>query len=180
MARGDVIGLQERSSAFAETAPFRHCVAKLSIKKVTQVRAISMKVCRQADFKTVMEYLTKIQEVDKFLHVYPEAGKKILEAHPELSFAGIADHPMRQNKKTGDGFEERFQLLVRHLCNFKKSYDRARCLWRRSKVADDDLMDASILSLAALEKDWHLKPLSVPPEFDSDGLPMQILSPAWE
>ena len=119
----------------------------------------------------------KIREVDDFLQSHPELTGKIMEAHPELSFALFAGHPMYKNKKTVKGFEERFRLLSKHFHGFKKSYDGARKLWHKSAVADDDLLDASVLALAALEQHWRLLPLPDPPECDIKGLPMQIVRP---
>jgi len=68
----------------------------------------------------------KIREVDGFLQSQPGLSEIMLEAHPELSFATFAGHPMVHNKKTSEGFEERFQLLSRYLTGFKKRYHDAR------------------------------------------------------
>ena len=121
----------------------------------------------------------KIREMDEFLQSHPDLTGKIIEAHPELSFAAFSGHPMYQNKKTVKGFEERFRLLSNHIYSFKKSYDDARSLWNKSKVSNDDLLDASVLALAAMQNDWSLLSLPDPPEYDRRHLPMQIVLPVW-
>lgn len=51
----------------------------------------------------------KILEVDAW--VRGGAGVRVVEAHPELCFATIADEPLAHNKKTWDGMTQRRGLL---------------------------------------------------------------------
>ncbi len=54
--------------------------------------------------------LAKIREVDELMS--PALQSRVVEVHPELSFAAMAGGPMRHNKKTAEGRAERLAALA--------------------------------------------------------------------
>ena len=55
----------------------------------------------------------KIREVDRL--ITPDLQQRVHEAHPELAFAALAGAPMKYNKKTREGREERTTVLQQWL-----------------------------------------------------------------
>jgi predicted RNase H-like nuclease len=82
------------------------------------------------------------------------------------------------NKKTPEGEAERLSLLGRFCDDPAGTLAEARSRHPRSRVADDDILDAMVLAVAAraaLEAGVPTPPAS--PERDSAGLRMEIVSP---
>jgi predicted RNase H-like nuclease len=119
--------------------------------------------------------LAKIREIDELLQADPTLVGRILEVHPELIFQQWnGGKPMAHGKKTAQGKQERRQLVE---SEFPGAWTRIRSLYRRSAVADDDILDA----LAALHTARRLQEgqaLQLPSqgsiEIDARGLPMRI------
>ena len=124
--------------------------------------------------KQTSAIMPKIREVDEQLRTGAVNGVSVHEIHPEVSFCVLnGNQPMAHPKRTGLGFAERYALVEAH---FPGAFERARAEHPRSKVADDDILDA----LAAL---WTARRLerrqaqTLPPgelQHDSMGLPMAI------
>jgi predicted RNase H-like nuclease len=107
--------------------------------------------------------LPKIREVDRLMT--PDVQRRVHEAHPELAFAALAGTPMRYNKKTLEGREERrkvFESLFHRRGEkspftslFEKKGKRKAPgdfdkYFPRSRVAPDDILDACALAWTAL------------------------------
>ncbi|HMS55393.1 MAG TPA: DUF429 domain-containing protein [Fimbriimonadaceae bacterium] len=116
----------------------------------------------------------KVKEVDDLLNDRPDLRERIYEVHPELCFYALnGDTPMEHPKRTGPGFMERIALVTAEFG--KSAFDDIRAQHPRSKVADDDILDA----FAAL---WTAKRISVgraacvpnPPSRSTSGIPMAI------
>lgn len=118
----------------------------------------------------------KIKEVDDFLRSNNTALLLIKETHPELCFAMLNDgNPMHFSKKHSEGYEERLEML-RKLCKTTDEVvGKAKDCFKRKDVAKDDILDAFVLAVTASFGKENLKTIPEKPEFDSRGLPMQML-----
>ena len=121
--------------------------------------------------------LPKIREVDQLMT--PALQDRVYEAHPELAFLSLAGHPMRHNKKTRAGREERLHALTRavniSLPRLRRATVRALAPFTRSQVGPDDLLDAYVLVRTA----WRISNaqancLPAYPPVDARGLRMEI------
>lgn len=121
--------------------------------------------------------LPKIREVDRLMA--PELQNMVHEAHPELAFMALAGHPMRFNKKTTKGRNERLHALERaprlFFRGIRRTFVNGLKNFTRKQVAPDDLLDASVLAWTALRIAGG-KAQQVPrkPLVDQKGLRMEI------
>jgi predicted RNase H-like nuclease len=121
--------------------------------------------------------MPKIREVDRVMT--PALQRTVYEAHPELAFLSLTGHPLRYNKKTAAGHEERLRALAR-LPGLGTRYLKsvvARTLrdYKRIRIAPDDVLDACVLAWTArciLEA--RGKRLPDAPSIDTRGLRMEI------
>ena len=140
----------------------------------------------------------KIGEVDEALKRRDiDASPKVREAHPEICFMALSEgnRPMCYHKSESKGRKERMDTLRRCGLNVIEIKRQARCEERRkTRVADDDILDAIALAVTAklgLENGNRLSRLPLPnclslekflqsPDMDSsppycDGLPMEMV-----
>jgi len=119
--------------------------------------------------------IPKIREVDSLFLSDKSAKRRIKEVHPEVCFWALAGRPMQHNKKRGEGFTERFQILRSRHFQVDEIVSHASNNYRRRDVAKDDVLDALAAAITALVGLDVLVSLPDPPEFDDWGLPMQML-----
>ena len=116
----------------------------------------------------------KIAEVDRILRARPDAEARVVEVHPEVSFAAMAGGAaLVRSKKTPEGRAERLALLRSVFGDAPERFVAER---PKRLVAADDILDA----FAAL---WtarriaagtaHALPAGEPPR-DAHGLAMAI------
>lgn len=106
-----------------------------------------------------------------------DSGPMIRKCHPELAFRGLAGRAgPYHGKKTAQAREERLAVLRRHGPDVEAFYHALRIHHPRRYVADDDILDALALALAARAGAERLVSPPQPPEFDALGLPMEIVS----
>ena len=118
----------------------------------------------------------KIAEVDRLIAADTSLRPRLLEAHPELCFWGLAGgEPMAHSKKTRSGFEERLVVLEDHWPDAARVIDEARTVCPRRSVAIDDLVDALALAVTAARPAFQLVSLTDRTQFDSRGLPMDMV-----
>lgn len=113
--------------------------------------------------------LPKIRDADAALA--PQSQSRVVEAHPELTFAMInAGRPMTHNKKTVAGREERARVL-------SALYATEAALLPRPRGAGiDDLYDAcALVWTAARVARGHETRLPSTPQRDSRGFRMEIV-----
>ena len=120
--------------------------------------------------------MPKIREVDSLLRDSARARRVVREVHPEICFWALAgDSPMRHNKKTRRGFDERVAVLERFHPSAVGCFDEIRTRYRRSDLADDDILDAMALAITASANRAALRTLPKHPVEDSCGLPMEMV-----
>ena len=95
--------------------------------------------------------------------------------HPEVSFrawnGGVA---FAASKKRSDGFAARRALVERHFG--ADAFTRVRAQWTKSRVADDDVLDAyaALWSAERIARGVAIS-LPDPPLRDAFGFPMRIV-----
>jgi predicted RNase H-like nuclease len=120
----------------------------------------------------------KIREVDELLRTRPELVGRVREVHPEVCFHAFAGgRSMAHNKKTADGFAERFRLLAAR-------HPRAEpilgsiLLWQGRSASRDDAVDALVAALTAavlVAEPAALRTLPPEPARDAHGIPMEMV-----
>ncbi|MEV7808028.1 DUF429 domain-containing protein [Microbispora sp. NPDC088329] len=109
----------------------------------------------------------KLLEVERWTR---ESGRRVVEVHPELSFARLAGAPLPHPKTTWAGAERRRELLA------AAGVVLAGDLGGAGAVAGvDDVLDAGAAAWSALRVvSGEARPLPDPPEVFSDGIPCAI------
>ena len=101
---------------------------------------INESICGKKISKQSWFLFSKIKEARK-IFCKPNKKIKLYEVHPELSF--MAMNGMRVielGKKTDEGFKIRHKLVKKLFPKF--DFDKIRANFKRSDVADDDILDA--------------------------------------
>ncbi len=113
---------------------------------------------------------SKIHEVDTLMT--RKLQNRVFEVHPELCFLEVADHPMKNSKKTEAGYRERKGFLP----GFREIIHELE-RQRPSKLKKDDILDACAACWTAVRiQSKPTQAIRVPdnPPLDSKGLRMEI------
>lgn len=117
----------------------------------------------------------KIRTIDSFLQAHEEYRGKVLESHPELLFMKLNGGMIYQKKKTKKGLRHRLGLVVEHEEIADDFFRDIKEEFRRNEVAEDDIVDAMALALAAKQSENKpIETLPKDPPSDSEGLRMAI------
>lgn len=117
----------------------------------------------------------KIRTIDSFLQKNKEYRDKVFESHPELLFMKLNGGMIYQKKKTKKGLRHRLSLVVDHEEIAADFFRDIKEEFRRNEVAEDDIVDAMALALAAKQsQEKPIETLPLDPPFDSEGLKMAI------
>lgn len=109
----------------------------------------------------------KIMEVDSWVR---GCGRRVVEVHPELSFAAMEGRPLPDSKATWAGAEHRRALLAREGIVFPAGLGKAGRL-----AAVDDILDAGAAAWSALRvARGQAACLPDPPQRFGDGLACAI------
>ncbi|MEQ9398709.1 MAG: DUF429 domain-containing protein [Longimicrobiales bacterium] len=120
----------------------------------------------------------KIGEVDRFLRSEAAAPGVLREAHPEVMFTALNHgRPMIRSKRTAGGRSERLAVLDRHVAGAAGALDRAAAAFRRKDVAVDDVLDAMVMAVVALQHGHRLQSMPEEVPLDGVGLPCEIVRP---
>ncbi|MBC7333712.1 MAG: DUF429 domain-containing protein [Actinobacteria bacterium] len=119
--------------------------------------------------------LPKIREIDFFLQSERKASTKIRESHPEICFWAFSGHPMNYSKRKLEGILERKELLKSIYPQTEDLLSYALSTYKKSGIKVDDVLDALILALTAKMGFNRLNFIPQMLEFDSRGLPMEIV-----
>lgn len=159
-----------RSSVFP--APIRPMLAAASWEQACQIgdAVEGRRLSRQA-----WNITARVSEVDGLLQQRPPLRGWLREVHPELSFLAMAGAPLAQAKRTAAGRAQRLELIAAAFG--VDAFADLRGRFRRSAVADDDLLDA-FAALWSAERLLRGQALVLPPEpeWDATGLSMEIVS----
>lgn len=109
----------------------------------------------------------KILQVDRWVRHTPN---RVVEIHPEVSFACLAGAPLDVSKSTWAGAARRRQLLAGAGIVLAEDLGLAA-----EKAGVDDILDAAVAAWTALRvASGQARPVPDPPEMFSDGLPCAI------
>ncbi|HEX9352526.1 MAG TPA: DUF429 domain-containing protein [Streptosporangiaceae bacterium] len=112
----------------------------------------------------------KILDVDRWLRDVPGPPARVVEAHPELSFAQLAGVPLAVRKSTWAGAELRRALLAAAGITLAGDLGLAG-----EQAGVDDVLDAAAAAWTARRvSQGRARCLPDPPETFSDGLPSAI------
>jgi predicted RNase H-like nuclease len=158
-----------RASVFA--APVRPL---LKARDYASALAQSRRLTGRGLSKQSWNLVPKIREVDGLLRARPALARQVLEAHPEVLFAGLAGGPMSATKSSREGFAQRMTILSILHPDAETLIASAFLAHGGFEAARDDVVDAFVLALCA-RKPTQLKTLPAAPETDPFGLPMQMV-----
>ena len=158
-----------RSSIFP--APIRPVLAAASWEEACAIRE---RLEGKRMSKQSWNITAKVREVDALLQARPALRGWLREVHPELSFSTLAGAPLAHAKKTPSGKQLRQELVAASFGN--GAYDAVRVRFRRTAVADDDILDA-FAALWSAERllNGNATVLPSTPEHDATGLAMEIV-----
>lgn len=127
-----------------------------------------------------LSIMPKIREVDTVMQTYPETRERVFEAHPEVCFGALADVFPKDPKRDSTGAAERLNILMNFEKCVAKSMQEALNRFPRILLAQDDILDAFVLAVAARESgdapQFFPGGMDTPPT-DETGLPMAIWHP---
>ena len=119
--------------------------------------------------------IPKIREMDCLLSDDTFARGRIREIHPELCLWGLAGRPMQHAKKRNEGLSERTQLLQSLYPQTTDIIAHVLSTYRRKDVARDDTLDALAAAMTGLMGRQNLASIPQEPEFDEQGLRMEMV-----
>jgi predicted RNase H-like nuclease len=150
-------------------APIRPALAAANYAEAC---AISRSVQGKAISAQGWAICRKIAEVDAVLRVRPDLRERVIEVHPELSFAQWNGSPIEEGKKTAAGAARRRTLIDAHFGS--EAVDTVRRRYKRREASTDDILDA-FAALRTAERIMSGEAVTIPtqPPRDSAGLPMR-------
>ncbi len=164
-----VLGGKRASSVFS--APVRPV---LDAPDYAAANALSRRLTGKGLSRQIWGIVPKIRQVDEFLRARPEWIGRVREVHPELCFHAFAGRrSMRHNKKTDEGFRERFALLSDRYPEAERLLG-AIVLHEQKRVARDDAVDALVAALTGVGG-RALQTIPESPERDAAGIPMEMV-----
>ena len=118
----------------------------------------------------------KIRVVDDLLQADCRLRGLLRESHPEICFWALnGAKPMRHNKKTPQGQDERMALLRNFFPAADAILEEATKGYRRKEVARDDIVDALVLAVSAQLGAGRYLSLPADPPRDAAGLAMEMV-----
>jgi predicted RNase H-like nuclease len=118
----------------------------------------------------------KIREVDDLLCRNKKARPWVRESHPEVCFWSLAgEKSMTHYKKSDRGIAERLGLLKRINPVAENIFNFANKQFLRKNLAQDDVLDATVLAVTASAGMDALVTIPKNPPRDAMGLPMEIV-----
>ncbi len=117
----------------------------------------------------------KIKTLDIFLRETPEFREKVLESHPELLFQKLNGGMIFQKKNLKKGIRHRLELIKEKEPIADDFFREIKEEWRRSEVAEDDIVDAMALAYYAKKSEIEgVRTIPAEVSHDSEGLPKAI------
>lgn len=143
--------------------------ARAALETDSHTTAVQVNRDRTGEGITIQAYglRSRIFEVDRWVR---QARRRVVEVHPEVSFAGLAGGPLPDSKRTWAGVHHRRRLLAGAGIHLADDVGQAG-----HQVAVDDVLDASAVAwTAARVAAGTATPLPDPPVEHSDGWPTAI------
>lgn len=164
--------LQTRKSSIFPV-PCREAVYAESYEEACELneKLTGKRISRQA-----WNIVPKIRDVDSFLIENEKIREKVREVGPEICFQAFAGLPMKNSKKSEEGFLERKQILEKTYPSTDELIKAALSNYRRKDLAKDDILDALVTALTAkMGFKYGFQYVPCKPEIDSKGLKLQMV-----
>lgn len=139
----------------------------LLAENFTAAVAINQELANAGISRQAFNLKEKLLEVDRWL---PNAPCRVVETHPELSFAALHGTPVMARKTTWAGMETRRDLLAKQGISLRGELGRAGKM-----AAVDDVLDAAVCAWSARRvANGAATSLPDPPEEFGDGIASAI------
>ncbi len=136
--------LEKRASTIFTPA----CREAVYAKNYDAAREINKRVLGKSISIQSHNISKKIREIDQFFQEKSNA-LEIYESHPEIDFKYLNESKVINSKKsTKEGFQKRFQLLIRLVPELEDLYYSITSTYPKSKVKPDDILDAMVLCVS--------------------------------
>lgn len=166
-----ILGPERAFSVFP--VPCRSAIYAESYEKASDIN--KQMTGRRLSLQT-WNIIPKIREVDILLSSDESARSRIRETHPEICFWAMAGgHPMKYSKKKHEGLLERMRILQSIYPGTDDIVKLALSTYRCKDVKQDDILDALSVAVTAMKGAYRLISIPEEPEFDSQGLRMEIV-----
>lgn len=166
-----LLGREWRSSVFP--VPCRAAVYADNYQKASK---FNYRITGKKLSKQTWGITPKIRKVDELLRREKPARSCIREIHPEVCFWALnGKEPLMHSKNEQDGYSERLEILRRIFPYTDAVVKCAQDACINSKVAEDDILDALVAAITASEEKQGLLTIPEKPEYDSKGLPMEMV-----
>ena len=167
----ELLGPMRASSVFP--APCRGALDANSYEQACQIN--KRMTGRKLSLQT-WSIVPKIREVNNLLINDALTRSHIRETHPEVCFWALAGgRPMLHSKKKKEGFSERLELLKSVYPQTEAIICHALIHWDRQELNRSDILDALVAAVTVKNGRNNLVSIPEVPEFDSYGLPMEIV-----
>lgn len=153
-------------------APVRRALAATTYREAC---ALSNAVCGKRLSRQAYGILPRIRDVDAQVRGLPPTQTRVREVHPEVCFYFWAGgRPMPFSKKEPRGFRDRLTLVEGA---YPGAFASLRARFRRTDVADDDILDA-LATLWTAERLRRGRAVTIPelPPTDRYGLRMEMVA----
>ncbi|NIO41914.1 MAG: DUF429 domain-containing protein [Burkholderiales bacterium] len=165
------LGRMRGASVFP--APTR---ASLRARNYSEALAINRRQTGRGISKQSWLLAPKIREIDDLLQAELNLRGVLRESHPEVCFWALnGSMPMRHNKKTLEGRNERLALLRLFFPATDALYKEALTRYRRTDTTRDDIIDALVLAISARFGAGRYSTLPARPPRDANNLPMEMV-----
>ncbi len=91
----------------------------------------------------------KIREVAKLLRDSPDLLPVIDESHPEVCLRALAPGRLFASKHSAEGRAQRREIISAWIPAYERRHEEGMARFPRSRVKEDDLLDAAVLAVAA-------------------------------
>ncbi|UCH48759.1 MAG: DUF429 domain-containing protein [Betaproteobacteria bacterium] len=150
--------------------------ASLQARDFAEALAINRQCTGRGISKQSWLIAPKIRVVDDVLRTDRRLHGVLRESHPEICFWALnSAKPMRHNKKTPEGHQERMALLRQFFPAANTLFEEATKRYRRKEVAGDDIVDALVLAISARLGAGRYRSLPADAQRDAAGLPMEMV-----
>lgn len=141
--------------------------AAMEEEEYAAATAINLKLAKEGISRQAHGLRAKILQVDQWVRHAPQ---RIVEIHPEVSFACLGGVALDVRKSTWAGVARRRQLLAGAGIILADDMGLAG-----EKAGVDDILDAAVAAWTARRvASGEARPVPDPPELFSDGLPCAI------
>jgi predicted RNase H-like nuclease len=152
-------------------APIRQALAARSFHEANM---LSRRIQGKGISQQAWNIYRKIAEVDDVLRARPDLRDRVIEVHPEVTFAHWNGAPIIEGKKSKEGAAIRRALIDAHFG--ADAFQAVRRRYKLKEAADDDILDA-FAALRTGERIMNAEAATMPerPAHDGAGLPMRIV-----